>query len=221
MKDSNGTCEFIIVLLKIKNRCILLVNIYRPPNCPQDEFSSTLTKIMNCPELKNGSTEIVITGDFNIPECTWNIYGNINYHSLKTNVKSLNNFMEELLLTQCVTKPTRGKNILDLVLTNNKTIIENIVTTPTIHSDHFILDIETDLNPPDYIHHNKPDLLPLSDLNLYKSDWKTVNSSLLDTNWEEILADLDPENCWKKIEHILTTILHKNAPKSHILIKNV
>ena len=169
-KDSNGTCEFLIVRLKIKQRNIILVNIYRPPNCSLEKFTSTLTQIKNCPELKNGSTEILITGDFNIPECTWNRFGNINSQPLTPNAKSLNKLMEELLLMQCVTQPTRGKNILDLVLTNNKAIIENIETSPTIHSDHSMLNREINVNPPDNLQYNGTSSLPLSDLNLHKTD---------------------------------------------------
>jgi len=49
-----------------------------------------------------------------------------------------------LNLNQTIHKPTHSNgNILDFLLTNNSDMIFDYQITPTVHSDHFIVDIST------------------------------------------------------------------------------
>ena len=96
--------------------------VYRPPNTSVDSFENLLKFLHK--ELNSGDTdkftEFIILGDFNFPDIKWE--GNRVYSKENSTNKSetlLLQFMENNLLSQYITQPTREKNILDLFLTNN------------------------------------------------------------------------------------------------------
>ena len=73
--------------------------------------------------------------------------------------KLIEKIMNQLILTQLILHPTRQKNILDLVLTNNSKLINNIIITPTIHSDHNIINISTNILLEETNYHQKSNIL--------------------------------------------------------------
>ena len=54
--------------------------------------------------------------------------------------------LDNCLLEQMVTSPTRGQNILDLFLTTNPTLVDNVSITPGL-SDHDIVLIQVNVKP--------------------------------------------------------------------------
>ena len=50
------------------------------------------------------------------------------------------------MLEQMVTSPTRGQNILDLFLTTNPTLVDNVFIIPGL-SDHDIVLIQVNVKP--------------------------------------------------------------------------
>ena len=107
-------------------------------------YSKILDMIASCPHILDQSREVIVMGDFNPPNCTWTTHGTMNSGVNTSKGKLLDNFMANLLLTQKIQVPTREKNILDLVLTNN-TLLSDITVMPTIHSDHNLIKMSTDL----------------------------------------------------------------------------
>ena len=73
-------------------------------------------------------------GDFNFPELNWDSNSNILHeHPFVTCLND--NFLEQL-----VNMPTRGNNILDLVLCSENSIVQNLtVGEPFATSDHQII----------------------------------------------------------------------------------
>ena len=55
----------------MKKRNILIINVYRPPDCPTEKFSSPLnelrTKLLEIDPMPN----ITFTGDLNFPTIDW------------------------------------------------------------------------------------------------------------------------------------------------------
>ena len=73
-----------------------------------NKFESFLQDVCKC------HSKIVITGDFNFPRASWNLRENAIDGNENLLVKLLNDFfLEPLNIT-----PTRGENILDLVITS-------------------------------------------------------------------------------------------------------
>jgi len=89
---------------------------YRPPKTDREyleSFNSTVNRVCS-----NNSSNILIGGDFNLPNIDWDTYT----HRQGTDQAGLSQRFLEMLddngLSQVVDKPTRGNNILDLMLTN-------------------------------------------------------------------------------------------------------
>lgn len=67
---------------------------------------------------------LILTGDLNFPLTDWNlecVYGGAE--DMRTQAKAVMHFAEEYCLNQIIDTPTRGKNILDIVMINNDDII--------------------------------------------------------------------------------------------------
>ena len=211
LSESNGVCEFLVLKIKVFEREIFLINIYRPPNCTPLNFLHPLELINECDGIRDGCCEMIITGDFNMPRCIWDRHGNITVCHDRKNGKILEEFMQTRLLKQHVTLPTRGNNILDLVVSNGHDTIETIEISPTIHSDHNVQKIETNISKYKTQQKSVKSTLPLSDINFHKTNWEQVNNGLRQVMWESTLQDLNPEECWLKIENILTSLLYENS----------
>ena len=70
-------------------------------------------------------------GDFNHPDIGW-----ISLDSSNESAKFLL-LVQNCFLTQHVLKPTRGDNVLDLILSSNKELVDNVtVVEPLETSDH-------------------------------------------------------------------------------------
>ena len=72
-------------------------------------FSASLS------DLRNRSSHVWVSGDFNLPGFDWQkncLKPNCNYPELTNNDVEL---LADHSLTQTVTEPTRGENILDLL----------------------------------------------------------------------------------------------------------
>ena len=80
--------------------------------------------------------QVACIGDFNLPQIDW-YNSKISSASKKSVESNFLVFCEENNLYQFVLKPTRGNNILDLVLCNNENLIKNCdVSEPFSQSDH-------------------------------------------------------------------------------------
>ena len=113
-----------MIILTPKNCIIkLLAEIplgvfYRPPNSDL----KPLQDIQNALDAIN-SNNIVLLGDFNLSDLDW------SHHTLLLDI------VQDNFLHQLVQEPTRNQNILDLVLTNNVDLINNIAVGEPF-SDH-------------------------------------------------------------------------------------
>lgn len=102
-----------------------LITLYRPPN----SSSETDEKIMDYLNDISNNSEIIIVGDINLPVKVWGE----NYTA--TNGSFLYTQLLESELSQLVNEPTRGQNILDLLLTNIEGGISKVSMEAPI-SDH-------------------------------------------------------------------------------------
>ena len=101
--------------------------IYRSPNINEADN----IKIQNAiKEVSKG--ECIIMGDFN--------HGHIQWKSLESTGGDDQQFLfliQESFLTQHVLEPTRGENVLDIVLSSQKELVDNVKIHETLgNSDH-------------------------------------------------------------------------------------
>ena len=127
-KPQIANIDTLYLLLKDNlGKKIVIGLIYRPPAQPvptDREIYEQISEICN-------NEDTVLMGDFNLPVQKWG--EQINCH----NGQDLYANLQESSLTQLVHSPTRGNNILDLVLTTNSDLIENLIVDEEFSkSDH-------------------------------------------------------------------------------------
>ena len=107
---------------------------YRNPStCDIEEENLHDCIKVACDRYKN----IIIVGDFNHPTIKWD-----ELHTQKEGLNFLN-LTVDCFLTQHVSEPTRGRNILDLVLSKPEQLIEEVtITEPLGTSDHDTVDFK-------------------------------------------------------------------------------
>ena len=147
---SNGYCETVVVQCRTLDTLVLCV--YRPPDCKLAQFREALevcqTSINNTMKEHSKVRNFLLFGDFNFPCISWpsrQIYsqqGRVTKSDDKKQAELLLDFSDENFLENCVETPTRGKNILDLVFSNNHSLINYYKTIVNKSlSDHFIIEV--------------------------------------------------------------------------------
>ena len=228
-KDSNSFCDSL--LLHIPQLNLVLVNIYRPPNCPEALFAQTLeftsVFLRNLEDHANCANTYMVVGDFNFPFLKFsnsqNFVNNISrcqncsadevcshMSSQRRQTQKLLEFSEEFFLDQVIRKPTRNQNILDLCFTNDHSLVHDyqMIINSNL-SDHFTicihLNYETIRKPTVKKRTNHyHTVIPEYDLkNGDEEDWMRLNLLLNDVNWESLLEETSPEESLARFLNIL------------------
>ena len=110
-------------------------SFYMPHRCYEtiQELNKSLTTITRSSKQK----QIILCGDFNCPDISWEI-GNVNTCSPdQSTQQSLIDVTESAQLTQVHNSSTRESKLLDLVFTTNPTIVTHCICTRDIRSRHY------------------------------------------------------------------------------------
>ena len=98
--------------IEVKSEKTVLGVLYRAPDCltiNNEAMYSLINKV--------GKENVVIMGDFNFPELKWSARSNtLHEHPFITCIND--NFLEQM-----VDKPTRGENVLDLILCSDTSFV--------------------------------------------------------------------------------------------------
>lgn len=217
-----SNAEMIWGKLHIHNQKPLYIcSFYRPPN----SLSSPVISLKNC--LSRLYTEdsvnfpcLIVGGDFNFPNISWQDgYANIN--SSPTYGTDINQIFVDTIndygLEQLISEPTRGNNILDLLLCSHPSLISNIEIASGI-SDH------------DAIHYclelpNKPlcDALDHPIYLYHKGNMEGVKSDMLDFQLQFFMSDPylnDVENNWNNLKQAINNAIIAHIPKKPSQSKN-
>ncbi len=135
------------------NKKVTVATVYRPPKQQPVDDAALYVEIQTTIINKNA----VVIGDFNCPNINWNLmHGDQEGNRLVEMVDSF--------LSQLVTQPTRGNNILDLVLTTNTDLVSECEVGEILSGcDHHMIRLRISTNHqlaenkskvPDYMHAN-------------------------------------------------------------------
>ena len=215
---SDSYCEAVMVFLPEPN--LTIITVYRPPRCPEDNFTQCLTEVSNfIAKLEN--PEVLMVGDFNFPYISWKD-GNMNTEQrLNIEVSSAEhflNFTDEHFLFQVVEETTRDdKSTLDLIFTNNTEAIHGIRVEKTVASDHDLVYASLNYNNLDYAK-QKTSCLPhdsaFDDMNFIKADWDNIREELAKAEWENFYFETDPEKLCNMLEDIVAETCQKHVPSN-------
>lgn len=200
--DNDKFSECLFITVGNNNNKSLVGVCYRPPDSLSTDDEG-LYEILH----KASSEKCVIMGDFNFSELHWDKLNTISdEHSF---VKSVNdNYLEQL-----VDKPTRGNNILDLILTNDDTMVQNVnVGEPFGTSDHNIIRFELIISCAD----NK---INFPKYNYFHADYDKIRNYLDDKDWDNILNETNVNILWNNIKSELDNIKEKFVPLAKITNK--
>ena len=114
-------CEIAWMPLEIAGcKPLYICGYYKPSegdSISLEQFEESLRR------LRIVNSHVLIVGDMNFPGYDWEngcLKPNCNYPTLTYQFVDL---LDDLSLTQLVTRPTRGNNTLDLVITNNPSLV--------------------------------------------------------------------------------------------------
>ena len=121
------------------------------------------------------SVQLVICGDFNLPDIDWST-------GTASTTESIHNYFTKIVkdnyLWQMVNFSTRNKNVLDLVLTNIPNKVNDVHGFDDIIStDHKLISFNIDLRL-----HKKP-IIKRTVYNFKNADWSGLKDLLKNTPW--------------------------------------
>lgn len=213
---SNGVCEYISVELNVNGRKTEILSIYRPPDTSNREFDDIVEFIEDTSLSR--SKESILIGDLNLPNIKWNGSSLQNVPCpdyVGSQAKKLKDITDRLFMTQYISKPTRNSNILDLLYCNNEYLIQKIDITPTIYSDHNIINVETNIIINEKRHESYEEKIknPLCNVNIHSANFTVINDELEKIEWEKELENKSPNECYEFITQKITDLVIENSKK--------
>ena len=178
----NTVCEAVICTVPSMG---VIASIYRPPDASCDELTPLLQFLEDylTDSASDKASEVLLMGDLNFPGSDWTqLTHTRTTKDHNASCEKMIAFVTEHLMTQCVDKPTRGDNILDVFLTTNDRTIGGITSSPTCLSDHNLVEIVLRYNPGKGY---KPRTGPVWDPETYRG------RSLETASFDDIRAALD------------------------------
>src|SRR6218665_1581579 len=161
-------------------------------------FNTTI--LYKLPERANKETSLIM-GDFNY-HVDWE-----HSEGEREQDRLFLDFIEASFMQQHAMEPTRGDNILDLVLTSDENMIENVSVGEHFNtSDHQVvrwgLVMEQTQEVKAYV--KRP--------NFFKADYDLVRNRLKEKNLESAVRGLEVNDAWKKFNGIMREIIENNIP---------
>ena len=175
---------------------------YRSNNNPKD-MNDCLNNVLH--RVGEERKEVIVIGDFNYREIDW--------ETMKAGSKKAEEFLDVVmdnLWSQHVTKPTRQNSLLDLVITSDPNMVDEVDVMIIDHlgtSDHSMVQWEMIYRVE--LQQAKP-----------KRDFRNANfdrmkEELNKVNWKEDLDDCSTEDAWKLFKEKLQHQIRTNVPMKH------
>ncbi len=185
-----------------------LIAVYRAPNSGTEYINLLCDYICY---LCRCAYPCIFVGDFNFPDFVWPKNLNLGLPSFKENNGFFNCLVYNSLL-QLVNFPTRGQNILDLLLCNAPEIIFDLrPTLPFSVSDHngFIFSFHVDRRSRYKECETTINTFDLRNLKHFKIDYCAINNALFRINWFLLFGLCDVNGMWNifinALKHIIFT----------------
>jgi len=191
------------------NKAYYIGVIYRSDN--EDIYgynlSATLCNMIN----EVGSKNIILMGDFNYSKIDWRIP--VAKPGAPPDTVAFLDCIESKCLSQHVKDPTRGKNVLDLILTKDPDIIQDIQIIENLAgSDHNMITWKVDIQK------NVKNIWCTFDYN--KGNYDAIRDELKKVNWNKYLTG-DTENRWRQFKDEIHRIQQIHVPTRSTNVQKV
>ena len=176
---------------------------YRPPNRGEIDSISTLPH-----ELDQFAKDVcghIIVGDLNVHQESWLKHSS---DGNTTEGKELHAFCRERGLDERVRKPTRGNNLLDLVLTDLASLVKCRVISGI--SDHEAVLSTFEFPLPEVAAHEREVFL------FNKARWGEMREELCKTDWSTIILEGDADGSSERFTEFLLDVCGRYIPRKRI-----
>ena len=200
-----------IVWVKIKlvgTKTLYISGCYRPRENDEEGHQQLKESLDRVKYNKN--SHIWIAGDLNYPGIDWEGKCLTSDCRSPTLHQELLDCLDDHGLTQMVSENTRDDSILDLFITNNHTLINEVKVTPGI-SDHHAVLVEGDLTP--ITNKQEKRKIPL----FKKADWKGLKEHV-----RKHVPDrsASPNKIWQDFKTMLESGINKYIPHRYAKTKD-
>ena len=174
------------------------VGVCYRPEADQEGILERICGSIDSVDVQN----VILLGDFNFQNIDW-----VTGDCASSLEKRFLDCLQDNLLVQCVDSPTRGENILDLVITGDPSSVTKCKVQGNFGtSDHNI--ILTELSCPlpriNYAHRN---------IYLYsKGDYSALNEEIETLDWDSNMTFGDIEENWLFFNHQYQILRDKHVP---------
>lgn len=193
-------CEALWVKIVTEINSFINIGVcYRSPNASSEEIENMFLTIKEA-----SKHQAVIVGDFNYPGINWQSfeYGN-------SNEEVFVNLTHDCFLTQHVMEPTRSGNVLDLVLTTEPNMVENLIVGEKFStSDHQMIEC-------DIVTKTKEKSVIKVRYIYDKADYDKIKTALLEVMWSDLFESKSLVDMWEifiaKLQEIIDTYVPKKC----------
>ena len=192
------------------------IKLEREADCDEAEFFQEINYWISLPKSKHkrrgqhknknaikevSKGECIIMGDFN--------HGHIQWNSLESTGSEDQQFLfliQDSFLTQHVLEPTRGENVLDIVLSSQKELVDNVkILEPLSNSDHN--QIHFDINVKSESKNKKT-----YKRNCHIGNYKNMRKYLAKLDWNNMLMNKTAIECCNILKYEIESIIDKFVP---------
>ena len=237
---SNGVCDYLLVRIHQLNHYVAV--LYRPPDTTLAEFRQMMSKLReDLSGLTTPTPDLTLMGDLNFPrkDIQWSadadsgdLYATVHNHHrtdeqdgahVRIQAEEFLKLMQHYNMIQVIGVPTREKEILDLMFTNNHELVHHVTSEKwSTFTDHNIITITVNyatetsrLGPNDDVESCDSDISISSRYRrLYfpNAPWKEVEGALGEIDWTP-MEELIPESCLMWAHEKILSVLEKLVPR--------
>jgi len=201
--------EIVCIDVNMYDRDYRVICFCRPPGFDNDSYAYLCESVKCLQGLCSTDRLVVIMGDFNLPCADWS-----NYHCPNDSVYQVFlNFVNCYGFHQHVTQPTRGDNILDLILSMSSTFVSELTTScPLSTANHNAILFRV----------NAPGNEPIPEQEFYydfaHADYSKLNAYFLDIDWNYIFQFCsNVEQCWGACTNVVNTAVEIFVPSKQVI----
>ena len=202
----SSTSELVAVdLITELNSRLRIICVYFSPTGDSSELLTRMSSLCcSLDELSQVDFPVVLTGDLNQPSIHWHPMTLPTTDSTKESI--FVTFCIENGFEQLVIDPTRGANILDLVLSNTEDTVTDVKVIPApVISDHMAIRFNLAIR--------KSNSSQPERLNYLKADFVGMSTILAATDWRRFFAQCEcVDSQYQSLVNLLTYLIESFAP---------
>ena len=199
------------IKIKLRNSdWLFLIAVYRSPNCHEDCLVEVEQILSYDKEGPCRASHRVILGDFNLRGINWvTETSNVNENHIDTKFLEAvrDNYLFQHVKQVTRTKENQQDSLLDLILTNEENMIDNIRYLPPLgKSDHLVIQFSLIT----YINRFRTQT---EKLNFFKGNYDQLRTNLRNIAWDEAITEaMNLKESWESFTDIINHEVRENIP---------